>query len=1072
MNGGSLRPRPGEDPAAWTRDVFARGDYAGAAMFGAPATWQYHAARALLRGDEASFSALREFDDAEARLHLGAARWIHGDTAAARRILEAVPLPHAQQLVRLLDQPCIRVLSQLPWLANTPTDLLGGAAHDPAFEVRNVGYHQGDLQNHPYAQVARFLDDGFAPDFFLAAMVEWQHVPPDLRSLPCPIFGHIADHDLHAQTLLPWLHLYDELCVTDRTEWLDVQGLCGAVVSSFPKVFGLPGNLPPVPTAARHLDFFVSGTMLDPYHPDKAALLHELLSLPGIDLRVVRGFTGPMAYRALLAASKASFTYVRRPGAMPTRGLEALAMGCAVAVQEESSLRLFVGDEEGLVPYGPHSGTLGAAVQTILADWRRHGPAAARGATRVRAQFAMPSVASQYLRFLTFRAAAPRAERPRLDTGTWCQKRVSVSRTWLPASPVARRRTMQANFRQLGRVLLAQPSAAVLLDMARELLTEFVFYQERGQAGLDEQALYDDAIRLLERCERLFPNALVPRCVRLRAVLHHGDASARMQALQQAFDLVDGGPDGWAVDPADDVMPFDFGSEWFDYRSYLDLVMRAAKGETVPAVAFSRLLLASLAGYVARKTGKPDLHERAAAWAPGLPRYRLDWARALLARRGAADRALAHTLLQELAAGSTEFAAAARLLHELDPDAPIPLALQRIDEDTLDTRRRTPALFDIERRAPAAARRGAPSGGTTETAPQIAVLVAEGGDGRGLAALLTDLAGQANATALELVVAQPGDRGEHAAVLASFRPAFADLRPVPVTRTATFAERLEACRRATTAPLLTIAGDGDRLRADALSLLRDELQQHPGAAIAYGNDGWTPRPLAHFDPSACTALSCWPRFGPHRLAVQQIVGLHPVWRRSLHTQHGGFAAADGGAAELLFWRRALPGHTVRQLHALLVHSLLDAVWRAQRTPDVGALPPLPAVLFATAVREEAESHARLGLLDEPTLIDVRQLDEFYGTALLHGDLPLAARMLRAAIENVPTLLSARLALARLLRATDAPGAAEVLQAARHCDPYRSLTAGLHESPPAASPPAPAEETKPCPMPQPMPLPRR
>lgn len=1057
MTGDEPLPPPGA-AAAWTRTVFERGDYAGAAMYGCAGTWQHHAARALLRGDAAATTALAAFDVPEARLHLGAARWIHGDAAGARRLLATVPLAHAQNLVRLLEQPRIRVLSQLPWLRNTPTDLLGGAAHDPALEVRNVGYHATDVPNHPYAEVARFGDAGFTPDFYLAAMVEWQHVPPDLQTLPCPIFGHIADHDLHAQTLLPWLHLYDELCVTDRTEWLDVQGLTDARVSSFPKVFGLPGDLPAVPSRERHLDFFVSGTMLDPYHPDKAALLHELLSLPGIDLRLVRGFTGPMAYRTLLAASKASFTYVRRAGAMPTRGLEALAMGCAVAVQEQSSLRLFVGDDEGLVPYGPRTGSLAAAMQTILGDWQRHGAAAARGAQRVREQFAMPVVASQYLRFLTFRAAAPRPLRRHHDTRTWCQKRVSVSRTWLPDNPAARRRSMQANFRQLGKQLTTRPGVAVLLDMARELLCEFAFYCQRDQDGADERALFADAIRLLEHCERLHPHALVPRFVRLRALLHHGTPDQRRLALQAAAELVGGDAERWQVDAADDVMPFDFHGESFDYRTYLDLVIAAAKGAPVATADLRRLLLAALAGHLAEHTGDPELHERAARWNPEFARHQLAWARALVRRGRLADREQAGTLLRELVHGSTEFAAAARLLHELDPEQPVPLALRRIDEQTLDANLTTEALFDVERRAPALARRATDADPGIGARAEVAVLVPDAGDPRQLAALLTDLGGQSLAAGLQVVVALPPAAVAHAPVLRAFAGAFAGIHAVATAALAGRADRLEACRRAADAPLSTIAHASTRLRPDALALLREQLRQHAQAVVAFGNDGWSDRASAHFDPTTCSELTCWPPFTRGGTATRDRIGLHPMWHSGLHDRHGGFDTGLGCAAERAFWRRATADGEVCQVHTLLAI-------RARETgadhPAAGA-PTLPATLFAPALREEAESHARLGILDTTTLADVRQLEEFYGTALLHGDHPTALRLLRAAVETVPSLLSARLALARLMAATGIPGWREVLTAARTCEPYHDLTARLCADAARTAPAHPATETEPCP----------
>ncbi|MBL8751792.1 MAG: glycosyltransferase, partial [Planctomycetes bacterium] len=542
MNPTGLRPGPGDDPRAWTRAVFAAADYAGVAMHGDPSTWQFQAARALLLGDTASLRALADCREPEARLHLAAARWIHGDEARARRELAQIDLEHARRLLALLDQPRIRVLAQLPWVDGAMTDLGGGLRHDPRFELRTLGHRTGDVRNPPYADVRTALADGFTPDFYLAAMVEWQHLPPNLQLLRCPLFGNLADHDLHIQTIRPWLDLFDELCVTDRTEWLDVQGLGRGTTTSFPKVFGLPANLAPIPSGPRHLDFFVSGTMLDPYHPDKARVLHELLGMPAIDLRVVRGFTGQMAFHALLAASKASFTFVRRPGAMPTRGLESVALGCAVAVQAESSLRLWLGHEHGVVPYGGERGELAAAVRTILDHHDHFGPAARRGAERVRTEFAMPVVASQYFRFLAFRATAPRAARTPVDTSTWTQKRLCVSRTWLPDDPTVRRRTMQANFRRLSERFRLRPDARTLVDMARELLCEYVHYERKKAVEANERALLADAIGLLEKCVQKWPDHLAARFLLVRTRWHHGDARQRLQALQLAFDTVDAEP--------------------------------------------------------------------------------------------------------------------------------------------------------------------------------------------------------------------------------------------------------------------------------------------------------------------------------------------------------------------------------------------------------------------------------------------------------------------------------------------------------------------------------------------------
>jgi hypothetical protein len=1050
---GTLRPLPGQDARAWTAAVFAAGDYAGAAMHGEGSTWQFHAARALLRGDEYSFAALRQFTGAEPAFHGAAARWIHGDEARARQELAGLRLPAADNLLRLLDRDRIRVLAQLPWSPGAMTDLLGGARHDRRFEVRSIGHRAGDLANPPYADATQWLADGFAPDFYVAAMVEWHHLPPNLQALACPLFGHLADHDLHIQSIRPWLDLFDELCVTDRTEWLDVQGLGrGAVVTSFPKVFGLPTSLSPLPTGDRHLDFFVSGTMLDPYHPDKAKALHELLAMPDIALRVVRGFTAPLAFHALLAASKASFTFVRRPGAMPTRGLESLALGCAVALQRESILNLWIGRDEGAATYGANPGELAAAVRNILDDWAHFGPAARPRAAPGRAHVAVAPVGAQYLRFLTFRASLPRAARRPVETASWCQKRVCVSRTWLPEDPMVRRRTMQANFRRLGQRIESAPDAATIVVMARELLCEHAFYRQRDLVEVDEQSFHDAAIRLLEKCCRMFPDHLVARFLLVRALWHHGDAAARERALMMAQEALELPAERWQVGPDDDVMPFDFHADCFNYRDYLDLVAKACKGGRVATAGYVRLIRAALAGYLARERDELRWHELAATQDPGFARYRLDLARCLLQRGDDPDRARA--LLLELAAGSTEFAAAAAAVRRHWPERAAALlgeassrALQRIDADTIDTGIGVAAMFAVERRA-APAPRPAPRA-------RIAVAVPVAGSERELGALLADLQGQTAAAELVVAVAVPrGAAGLLALVQATTTPR---CQVVAIDAEAAWSERLNACLQAAPGPLVTVAMTGDRFRADAYERMADELERQPAAALTFANEGWTEQDPVHFEPSACGWFTCPPPNAHRRLATSAGVGRHAMWRRSLHEQHGWFDAGFGAAAEYEFWLRATRHREVRQLPLLLTISGRHSPGWAHRDPandraavaraqqlHLGAdgaafvpLPLLPAALLSAGIREEATSHARLGVIADVDRRELGSLESFVGTALLHGDFDTAICMLRAAITSAPSLLAPRLALVELA-ATRGVDARDILREASACHPYAAV----------------------------------
>jgi len=89
--------------------------------------------------------------------------------------------------------------------------------------------------------------------------------------------------------------------------------------------------------------------------------------------------------------SKVSFTYVRHPGSLPTRGMEALAMGCAVLVQKEACY-LYAAEKEGFSPM-IFSRDL-APPSSYFKSWPEIEKNARRGAEIIRREFCLPRVAS------------------------------------------------------------------------------------------------------------------------------------------------------------------------------------------------------------------------------------------------------------------------------------------------------------------------------------------------------------------------------------------------------------------------------------------------------------------------------------------------------------------------------------------------------------------------------------------------------------------------------------------------------------------------------------------------------
>jgi hypothetical protein len=192
-------------PAVTLEEAFARGDYHRVAAEGVAEDWRTHAALGLCGNSGPALERLSALDTEDARFHEGVIRWIDGDEAAAIRLLARCDDAHADNLLRLIRKPRISVLAQLPWQRSSagPHTLLHAGEMDPKFRIRNISFAAGDLPNAPNADIHGFYDAGDPPDFYLAEMVEWHLIPPNLQELPCPTIGQTGDYDLHIQTVYP-----------------------------------------------------------------------------------------------------------------------------------------------------------------------------------------------------------------------------------------------------------------------------------------------------------------------------------------------------------------------------------------------------------------------------------------------------------------------------------------------------------------------------------------------------------------------------------------------------------------------------------------------------------------------------------------------------------------------------------------------------------------------------------------------------------------------------------------------------------------------------------------------------
>lgn len=656
-----------------TEELFRRGNYTGVATEGSDQDWQTYAALGLIGKVDQAIQRLSSFVELdEARFYLAVSHWIGGHTDKAVDLLKTCPQEHAQNLLKLVQQPKIHVLAQLPWTRTGSWDLLTAAADDKKFSIENISFHADDLANEPYADIHSFYNSDQPPDFYICQMVEWHLVPPNLQELTCPIFGQTADYDLHLQAAYPWLQLFDELLVTDHTEWADVTRLVSVPVATFPKSFCLSDSLPELSAGTRTTDLFLSGTVAHPYHPDKAKLVYQVLTETDLNIKLVNGFEGINKYYKNLSESKVCFTYVRHPGATPTRGLEALAMGSAVVAQEGSVLALFAGEAKGVLSYDFEKNNLASVLQDAVNQWPVLKDQAIEGAAVIRQEFASSLVASQYLRFLTFLAAKPVNKRLDQRQPVACdrliQKRVVLQKGWLPSYDFVGSKLLrnigQENLQRLEHQIAdGEANSLIYNDAFREIV--LANYHQAMQSLFSSNTWLVQAAAIAEAGIAAFPSSLVLRFNLIRTCLHFGRGHQVERALNLLRKTLDYPLSYWDVDNLEDVFPYDFCPEFFNYRKYFDIVTESMKNGHDVQLELAKLLLASLVYYLARYTEHPGLFERAIELDPDFPYFQLKYAKYLTRSDASASEInKAQGLLLDLTRGSTLFFQASEALEK------------------------------------------------------------------------------------------------------------------------------------------------------------------------------------------------------------------------------------------------------------------------------------------------------------------------------------------------------------------------------------------------------------------------
>jgi O-antigen biosynthesis protein len=193
--------------------------------------------------------------------------------------------------------------------------------------------------------------------------------------------------------------------------------------------------------------------------------------------------------------------------------------------------------------------------------------------------------------------------------------------------------------------------------------------------------------------------------------------------------------------------------------------------------------------------------------------------------------------------------------------------------------------------------------GAAAAVPRVSVVVSTYASEEFIGECLDDLANQSIAGAMEIIVVDAASPENERAVVEDYQGRGVPIRYIRTpTRIGVYAAWNLGLRLAR-AEYVTTFSTNDRLRREAYEILAQALDAHPEAALAYGNSYVTRVPHESFLRNSARLAYSWPEFSYEDLLETCLVGPHPMWRRSLHTEIGWFDESFTALGDQDFWLR-------------------------------------------------------------------------------------------------------------------------------------------------------------------------